>query len=131
MLASLSHKGKSPVQAVEYYTKALSEDPWLWEAFTGLCDIGELRLPHDDMLTWRRTTVTGDRLPRSAFSTVVCSAVTKCDVVPWTYASVVCIGGAKLHQPTADEPISDSRTDHIVLLHSWRGNSAPEVWNAG
>lgn len=41
MLAALSHKGKAPVQAVEYYTRALGEDPWLWEAFTGLCDIGE------------------------------------------------------------------------------------------
>ncbi|ORX36600.1 hypothetical protein BD324DRAFT_455414 [Kockovaella imperatae] len=41
MLARLSHKGKAPEQAVEAYTKALQEDPWLWEAFTGLCDIGE------------------------------------------------------------------------------------------
>ena len=42
MLGNLSHKGKASEQAVEAYTKALQEDPWLWEAFTGLCDIGEL-----------------------------------------------------------------------------------------
>ena len=41
LLASLSHKGKAPEHAVEQYTKALQEDPWLWEAFTGLCDIGQ------------------------------------------------------------------------------------------
>lgn len=40
LLASLSHKGKGPALAVEQYTRALAEDPWLWEAFTGLCDIG-------------------------------------------------------------------------------------------
>ncbi|CAD6591303.1 MAG: anaphase-promoting complex subunit cdc27, partial [Tremellales sp. Tagirdzhanova-0007] len=40
LLASLSHKGKAPEQAVEHYAKALQDDPWLWEAFTGLCDIG-------------------------------------------------------------------------------------------
>ncbi|WRT66427.1 uncharacterized protein IL334_003383 [Kwoniella shivajii] len=39
-LACLSHKGKAPEAAVENYQKALQEDPWLWEAFTGLCDIG-------------------------------------------------------------------------------------------
>lgn len=52
MLASLSHKGKSPMQAVEFYTKALSEDPWLWEAFTGLCDIGECYFHCPVVLTW-------------------------------------------------------------------------------
>lgn len=41
MMASLSRKGKSPEQAVEAYARALGEDPWLWEAFTGLCDIGQ------------------------------------------------------------------------------------------
>lgn len=41
LLASLSHKGKAPAQAVEHYTRALNEDPWLWEAYVGLCDIGE------------------------------------------------------------------------------------------
>ncbi|WVQ80743.1 hypothetical protein IAT38_002848 [Cryptococcus sp. DSM 104549] len=40
LLASLSTKGKAPETAVENYRKALDEDPWLWEAFTGLCDIG-------------------------------------------------------------------------------------------
>lgn len=41
MAAQLSHKSKAHAQAVEYYTKALNDDPWLWEAFTGLCDVGE------------------------------------------------------------------------------------------
>lgn len=41
MMATLSHKGKAPEQAVEGYSKALTEDGWLWEAFTGLCDVGE------------------------------------------------------------------------------------------
>ncbi|WVW83972.1 hypothetical protein I302_105995 [Kwoniella bestiolae CBS 10118] len=40
LLASMSHKGKAPEIAIENYQKALQEDPWLWEAFTGLCDIG-------------------------------------------------------------------------------------------
>ncbi|RSH87314.1 anaphase-promoting complex subunit cdc27 [Saitozyma podzolica] len=40
LLAKLSHKGKSPAVAAEQYTRALSLDPWLWEAFTGLCDLG-------------------------------------------------------------------------------------------
>ncbi|KAK4685351.1 anaphase-promoting complex subunit 3, partial [Tremellales sp. Uapishka_1] len=40
LLASLSHKGKAPAVAVEQYTKAMTEDPWSWEAFTGLCDMG-------------------------------------------------------------------------------------------
>ncbi|WWC62030.1 uncharacterized protein I303_104617 [Kwoniella dejecticola CBS 10117] len=39
MLAQLSHKGKAPETAIDSYQKALQEDPWLWEAFTGLCDI--------------------------------------------------------------------------------------------
>ena len=42
MMATLSHKGKAPEQAAESYTRALAEDPWCWEAFIGLCDIGEL-----------------------------------------------------------------------------------------
>lgn len=25
---------------MDYYTRALADDPWLWEAFTGLCDVG-------------------------------------------------------------------------------------------
>ena len=41
LLAKLTHKGKLPEAAVEQYTKCLQEDPWLWEAFTGLCDIGK------------------------------------------------------------------------------------------
>ncbi|WWC89266.1 uncharacterized protein L201_004187 [Kwoniella dendrophila CBS 6074] len=40
LLASMSHKGKAPEIATENYQQALQEDPWLWEAFTGLCDIG-------------------------------------------------------------------------------------------
>jgi anaphase-promoting complex subunit 3 len=43
-LAILSHKGKAPESAVQHYIKALEEESWLWEAFTGQCDIGELFL---------------------------------------------------------------------------------------
>ncbi|ADV20325.1 anaphase-promoting complex subunit 3 [Cryptococcus gattii E566] len=42
LLANLSHKGKSPETAIENYRKALDEDPWMWEAFTSLCDVGTL-----------------------------------------------------------------------------------------
>lgn len=41
LAAQLSHKSKAMTQATEYYTRALTDDPWLWEAFTGLCDISE------------------------------------------------------------------------------------------
>jgi anaphase-promoting complex subunit 3 len=44
-LASLSHKGKVTAVAFENYKKALLEDPWSWEAFTGLCDIGQSPSP--------------------------------------------------------------------------------------
>lgn len=44
LLANLSHKGKSPETAIENYRKALDEDPWMWEAFTSLCDVGALDL---------------------------------------------------------------------------------------
>ncbi|WVN88371.1 uncharacterized protein L203_103577 [Cryptococcus depauperatus CBS 7841] len=40
LLANLSYKSKASEAAIENYKKALEEDPWLWEAFTGLCDIG-------------------------------------------------------------------------------------------
>ncbi|KLT43995.1 TPR-like protein [Cutaneotrichosporon oleaginosum] len=42
LAAQLSHKSKAstPGTPIEYYTRALTDDPWLWEAFTGLCDIG-------------------------------------------------------------------------------------------
>ncbi|KAK1924267.1 hypothetical protein DB88DRAFT_540332 [Papiliotrema laurentii] len=40
LMAGLSRKGKAPQQAAEAYSRALVEDPWLWEAFVGLCDIG-------------------------------------------------------------------------------------------
>ncbi|BEI86770.1 hypothetical protein CcaverHIS002_0701160 [Cutaneotrichosporon cavernicola] len=40
LAAQLSHKSKATTQAIEYYTRGLTDDPWLWEAFTGLCDIG-------------------------------------------------------------------------------------------
>jgi hypothetical protein len=39
-LANLSHKGKVTAVAYENYRKALLEDPWSWESFTGLCDLG-------------------------------------------------------------------------------------------
>ncbi|WWD17246.1 hypothetical protein CI109_101684 [Kwoniella shandongensis] len=40
LLANLSNKGKASEAAVENYKQALLEDPWMWEAFIGLCDIG-------------------------------------------------------------------------------------------
>ncbi|WVQ72495.1 hypothetical protein IAR50_002050 [Cryptococcus sp. DSM 104548] len=40
LLATLSQKSKAQETAVDSYRKALEEDPWLWEAFTGLCDMG-------------------------------------------------------------------------------------------
>ncbi|KAK8864454.1 hypothetical protein IAR55_001703 [Kwoniella newhampshirensis] len=40
LLADLSSKGKAPEAAVGNYKQALQYDPWLWEAFTGLCDLG-------------------------------------------------------------------------------------------
>lgn len=43
LMATLSRRGKAPQQAAEAYKAALGEDPWLWEAFVGLCDIGERR----------------------------------------------------------------------------------------
>lgn len=45
LLARMSHKGKNTEVAAEHFTKALAEDPWLWEAFTGLCDMGESLFP--------------------------------------------------------------------------------------
>ena len=41
MLGNMTVKGKEPMQAVDAYVKALQDDPWLWEAFTGLCDSGQ------------------------------------------------------------------------------------------
>lgn len=41
LLARMSQKAKGADVAAVYYGKALADDPWLWEAFTGLCDIGE------------------------------------------------------------------------------------------
>jgi anaphase-promoting complex subunit 3 len=40
-LANLSHKGKVTAVAYENYRKALVADPWSWESFTGLCDLGQ------------------------------------------------------------------------------------------
>ena len=57
-MAALSRKGKAPEQAVDAYARALAEDPWLWEAFVGLCDIGksiESDLASD--LMYRRSTI--------------------------------------------------------------------------
>lgn len=41
-LGQLSQKSKSVEAAVTNYQLALQEDPWSWEAFTGLCSIGKL-----------------------------------------------------------------------------------------
>ncbi|KAL1411551.1 anaphase-promoting complex subunit cdc27 [Vanrija albida] len=82
LLASLSHKGKAPALAAEQYTRALAEDPWLWEAFTGLCDIGAA--PARDLVfadppsvarsssqrTSRLPTLSPNPMPRSSASEV-------------------------------------------------------------
>lgn len=66
-MASLSRKGKEPEQAVEAYARALAEDPWLWEAFVGLCDIGESwRKVESARLMSRRPAVYGERIPKSS-----------------------------------------------------------------
>ena len=41
-MAFLAKQAKSPDLAAEHYSKALKDDPWCWEAFLGLCDLGEL-----------------------------------------------------------------------------------------
>jgi anaphase-promoting complex subunit 3 len=44
--ATLSHKGKVTATAFENYKKALLEDPWSWESFTGLCALGACPPPN-------------------------------------------------------------------------------------
>ncbi|OCF36805.1 anaphase-promoting complex subunit 3 [Kwoniella heveanensis BCC8398] len=82
LLASLSHKGKAPEAAVDNYVRALQDDPWLWEAFTGLCDIGaapslESIFPDPPALsrassarTSRPPTLSPNPMPRSSASEV-------------------------------------------------------------
>ncbi|KAL7421649.1 anaphase-promoting complex subunit cdc27 [Cryptotrichosporon argae] len=46
LLATLAHKSKAPgSSAPELYLAALADDPYLWEAFTGLCDTGHAAQP--------------------------------------------------------------------------------------
>ncbi|WWC70049.1 uncharacterized protein I206_103993 [Kwoniella pini CBS 10737] len=80
MLASLSYKGKAPATAIENYQKALQEDPWLWEAVTGLCDIGSPPSPESifpdppapsrasSSRTSRPPTLSPNPMPRSSAS---------------------------------------------------------------
>ncbi|WVR07101.1 hypothetical protein IAU60_004140 [Kwoniella sp. DSM 27419] len=82
LLANLSYKGKAPEVAAEHYAKALEEDPWLWEAFTGLCDIGaapayDQVFPDPPVLsrasstrTSRPPTLSPNPMPRSSASEV-------------------------------------------------------------
>ena len=41
LLGSLAAKGNDPAQAAEHYLEALKLDPFCWEAFEGLCSIGQ------------------------------------------------------------------------------------------
>lgn len=41
LLARMSHRSKETDIAAEQYIKALSDNVWLWEAYTALCDIGQ------------------------------------------------------------------------------------------
>ncbi|WVQ99447.1 hypothetical protein IAU59_006582 [Kwoniella sp. CBS 9459] len=82
LLASLSHKGKAPEVAVENYVKALQDDPWMWEAFTGLCDTGAAPALEDifpdppalsrasSARTSRPPTLSPNPMPRSSASEV-------------------------------------------------------------
>lgn len=54
-LAQLSHKGKVSEAAMDNYQRALTEEPWLWEAFIGLCDLGKARIA--DYLTIELTVI--------------------------------------------------------------------------
>ena len=51
LLARMSQKGKEPDIAAEQYMKALSDDAWLWEAYTALCDLGTSLIPPVPVLT--------------------------------------------------------------------------------
>jgi hypothetical protein len=41
--ATLHHKGNEPNKAEGHYRAALQLDPLCWDAFEGLCDLGESR----------------------------------------------------------------------------------------
>lgn len=41
LLARLATKGNEPLKAAEHYLEALKLNPFCWEAFEGLCAIGE------------------------------------------------------------------------------------------
>lgn len=64
LLARVAHKAKGNDAATLYYGRALAEYPWLWEAFTGLCNIGMYR--HDAIptlcLTWEGSPPSEDSL---------------------------------------------------------------------
>ena len=47
LLGKLWHAHKEPTQAIECYSAALERNPFMWDAFTGLCDLGvQVRLPN-------------------------------------------------------------------------------------
>ena len=47
LLGKLWHAHKEPTQAIENYSAALERNPFMWDAFIGLCDLGvQVRLPN-------------------------------------------------------------------------------------
>ena len=47
LLGKLWHAHKEPTQAIECYSASLERNPFMWDAFTGLCDLGvQVRLPN-------------------------------------------------------------------------------------
>ena len=47
LLGKLWHAHKEASQAIECYSAALERNPFMWDAFTGLCDLGvQVRLPN-------------------------------------------------------------------------------------
>lgn len=45
LFARMSQRSKETDIAAEQYMKALSDNVWLWEAYTSLCDLGESKIP--------------------------------------------------------------------------------------
>lgn len=46
LLGKLYQNMNDQKKAVEAYVAAVKINPFLWEAFTGLCDTGKLRVPY-------------------------------------------------------------------------------------
>lgn len=91
---------------MEYYTRALSEDPWLWEAYTGLCDSGKPRVSFPSDV--RCAASSRCHFPRSpeCLTFGFTATITARDHVPRVYAAQLRIRGAKFYQQAAAQSIS-------------------------